>query len=277
MGDFAKDTAVDGGEGRYCAALSPDWEIWGPMGGYVASVALRAAAREVDPSLRPASFTCQYLAPARFDLVDVAVSVRRASRRTAAVAVHVSQEATAILDAQIWFAAETEVVAHDHSRPHGHPPPEQVPLITDLTDEPPRFAFWHNFEARPLDWLDDFEAYQGGAPEWAEWLRFVPQPEFDDRVLEACRLLLLADLPSFPSASRAHPSSTWGSWIAPNLDLAVQFHRLDDLGEWLLCAGFAPVADHGLVAFRSEIWTADHRLVASGAGQLLSRMVPSAP
>ena len=44
MGDLAADTAVtEVGEGRYTARLSRDWEIWGPMGGYVAATALRAA------------------------------------------------------------------------------------------------------------------------------------------------------------------------------------------------------------------------------------------
>ncbi len=42
MGDLARDTAVQGGAGSYGAVLSRDWEIWGPMGGYVAAVALRA-------------------------------------------------------------------------------------------------------------------------------------------------------------------------------------------------------------------------------------------
>ena len=43
MGDFALDTAVSGEDGRYTATLSHDWEIWGPNGGYVAAIALRAA------------------------------------------------------------------------------------------------------------------------------------------------------------------------------------------------------------------------------------------
>ena len=39
---WRSDTAVDGTDGSYRAVLSKDWEIWGPMGGYVAAVALRA-------------------------------------------------------------------------------------------------------------------------------------------------------------------------------------------------------------------------------------------
>ena len=44
MGELSADTAVDGTDGVYSARLSSDWEIWGPNGGYVASVAMRAGA-----------------------------------------------------------------------------------------------------------------------------------------------------------------------------------------------------------------------------------------
>ena len=47
MGDFEHDTRVESlGEGRYRAELNPDWMIWSPNGGYVASIALRAAGAE---------------------------------------------------------------------------------------------------------------------------------------------------------------------------------------------------------------------------------------
>ncbi len=61
MGDLGIDTAVESlGDGRYRGTLSKEWEIWGPMGGYVAAVAFRAAGAEsVFP--RPASFACHYL------------------------------------------------------------------------------------------------------------------------------------------------------------------------------------------------------------------------
>ena len=272
MGDFEHDTRVEGAAGDYTATPSADWEIWGPMGGYMASIALRAAAAEVAGGLTPASFTCQFFTPARFQPVRLTVNVRRASRRTAAVAVSVTQEGSPILDAQAWFAAEVDVVCHDHARAHRHGHPDDHAPITEYTLDAPPFPFWLNFEGKPTDWIDDWESYPGGAPEWAEWLQFVPRPVFEDPVVEACRLLLLADLPSYPAATRAHPGGE-RSWVAPNIDLAVQFHRLRGLTDWLLTIGTAPVADRGLIGFRSEVWTAEGVLVASGSGQLLSRRV----
>ena len=275
MGDFERDTRVAGADGRYSATMSEDWRIWGPMGGYAASIALRAAAAEVGRDFLPASLTCQFFAPARFEPVDIAVNVRHASRRTAAVSASIAQEGTAILDLQAWFAVEADIVRHDHAPPHRHGHPDDHKLLTEYElDGPSPFPFWSNFEAKPLDWIEDWEQYPGGAPEWAEWLRFVPTAAFEDPVMEACRLLLIADLPSFPAATRAHPGTDGRTWVAPNLDFAVQFHRLAHLGEWLLCSGTAPIADRGLISFRSEVWTAGGVLAASGSGQLLARNVP---
>jgi acyl-CoA thioesterase II len=271
VGDLAQDSAVIGRDGHYRGSVSGDWEIWGPMGGYVAAIALRAAAAEAPPGLEPASFTCQFLSPARFEAIDLDVEVRRASRRAASISVRIHQAGTAILDAQVWFATPTDIVNHDHAKTHRHGHPDDHAPVSAYTDEQPRFAFWGNFEAKPLDWIEDWETFPGGEPEWAHWVRFVPTATFTDPVLEAARLLLLADLPSFPAAVRAHPGPN--TFVSPSLDLAVQFHRLADLGEWLLVQGVAPIADRGLMAFRSEVWSADGRQTASGSGQLLLRAV----
>ena len=66
MGDLGQDTALNVcGDGHYQATLSADWEIWGPMGGYVAACALRAGGATTE-HLRPAAFSCHYLGVARF-------------------------------------------------------------------------------------------------------------------------------------------------------------------------------------------------------------------
>jgi acyl-CoA thioesterase II len=273
VGDLSVDTAVEGSDGRYTATLNPDWQIWGPMGGYLASIALRAAAADVAPELTPASFSCQFISTASFEPVDIEVVARRSSRRAALVAAGVAQHGKPVLDAQAWFAAGSSVVEHDHTELHRYGHPDAHRPISAYTSEPLHRA-WQNFERRPLDWIDDWESFDGGPAEWAEWLQFLPAT-FDDPVLEACRVLVLADLPSFPAAIRAHPR-TRDTWVAPSLDLAVQFHRLAGLGEWLLVRGLVPIIHRGLVGFRSEVWTASGELAASGSGQCLCRPITTA-
>ena len=77
MGDVAVQTATERvGEGRHTATVHDDWEIWGPCGGYVAAIALRAAGAD-SPLVRPASFYCHYLSVAAFAPVDLVVTPLR--------------------------------------------------------------------------------------------------------------------------------------------------------------------------------------------------------
>ncbi len=188
----------------------------------------------------------------------------------AAVSVRITQESTPILDAHAWFSIPSEVVTYDYAKPHRHGRPEDHRPISEYTFEPSVFPFWENFEGRLIDWIDDPSTYPGGEPEWAEWLRFAPTSDLADPVLEAARVLLLADLPSFPAAVRAF-SGDERTFVSPSLDLAVQFHRLRDIGEWLLVQGVTPIAERGLLRFRSEVWNATGQILASGSGQLLAR------
>jgi acyl-CoA thioesterase len=103
MGVLADDTAVEGGGGQYTAVVSRDWEIWGPNGGYVASLALRAAGADTTiDGARPASITCQFLRPGRFEAVDIEVVSLRRTRRAEAMRVTVSQHGDQLLEAQVW-------------------------------------------------------------------------------------------------------------------------------------------------------------------------------
>ena len=97
MGDLAVDTAIEGSDGRYRAQLSRDWEIWGPNGGYLAVIALRAAGTHTSLR-RPATFSCHYLGVADFDAVDLEVRTIRGSRRAASIAVSMTQAGKTILE-----------------------------------------------------------------------------------------------------------------------------------------------------------------------------------
>jgi acyl-CoA thioesterase len=105
VGELGVDTAVEApGDGRYRATLSNHWEIWGPMGGYMATIALRAAGAET-PFTRPSSFTCHYLRVARFGEVDIEVSTIRAGRSVSSLRVAVSQDGKQVMEALVAAAA----------------------------------------------------------------------------------------------------------------------------------------------------------------------------
>src|SRR3989440_1076058 len=155
VGDLAVDTAIEGSDGRYRARLSRDWEIWGPNGGYLAVIALRAAGAHT-PLRRPATFSCHYLGVADFDAVDLDVRTIRASRRTASIAVSMTQAGKPILEAQAWVVGDVDGLEHDAAPMPAVAPPDNLPNVDELMtgqERGPHPAFWSNSEGRPLAWL----------------------------------------------------------------------------------------------------------------------------
>lgn len=274
MGDLGEDTAVEAvGDGRYRATLSAEWEIWGPMGGYVAACALRAAgAATTHP--HPAAFSCHYLGVARFEPIDLRVEARREGRAASSQRVEITQDGKPILDAMVWSVADTEGLEHDETTAPEVPDPDQLPSIEELL--PPeaesQFPFWRNFDAKPIAFEAEWPPEGPRPARWQEWLRFLPTSTFSDPWVDAARSVILVDLPSWPSAHRPH---AWRQppYIAPTLDLNVAFHRPTAGQEWLLCDGEAPLSTNGLFGWTARVWSPGGQLHASGGGQCLYRKV----
>jgi acyl-CoA thioesterase II len=277
VGDFAVDTAVEGHDGRYRARLSRDWEIWGPNGGYVAAIALRAAGLAT-PLRRPASFAGHFLAVADFAEVDLEVATLRASSRAASLRVAMTQAGRPIFQAIVWVVGESAGLAHDAARMPDVPRPEALePVETLLTpaecaERVTRHRFWMNFEERPIAWVP-WPERRAGAPCWREWYRYRPRATFDDPFVDAARLLLLIDTMVWPAACRAYDPAAL-THIAPSLDVTAHFHRLAPESEWLLCDATAPVAADGLIGGGANVWAEDGRLLASGTTHMLCRPAP---
>jgi acyl-CoA thioesterase II len=277
VGDLGEDTALeDLGRGHFRAKLDQDWEIWGPMGGYVAACALRAAGR-VSAHPFPAALSCHYLGVGAFEPIDIAVETRRSGRSATSMRVEVSQHGRPLLDAMVWSTAEAEGLEHDETRPPEVPAPDALPSMAELVpeDSPRPYRFWDNLEAKPIH----FEAVwppDGPRPaSWQQWLRFVPTATFPDPWVDAARSVILVDLPSWPSAHRPH------AWLeppftAPSLDLNVAFHQPAQGEAWLLCDGAAPVSTRGMFGWNARVWSPGGRLHASGGGQCLYRRLRNA-
>jgi acyl-CoA thioesterase-2 len=276
MGDLAVQTEVRArGEGVYESTLSRDWEIWGPMGGYVAACALRSAGAETDGG-RPAAFSCHYLSVAEFGPLDLRVTTLRDGKTASSRRVEATQGDRRILEAIVWSVRDgIEGLEHDETVPPDVPPPDELPSIEELLpeDAQPPFPFWNNFDAKPIHFEVDWPPDGPRPASWQEWLKFLPTASYDDAWVDAARTVILVDLPSWPSAHRPH---AWKQppFTAPTLDLNVAFHRPTSGHEWLLCDGAAPLSTDGLFAWTARVWSTSG-LHASGGGQCLYRKMRS--
>jgi acyl-CoA thioesterase-2 len=277
VGDLAQQTettpvgdADDPEPRRFSALVHDDWEIWGPEGGYVAAIALRAAGA-ASPFVRPASFFCHYLSVANFAPVDLAVTPLRSGRTVLSQRVEMTQEGRPILQAMVWSVGEVAGLVHDDTRPPDVLDPDQLPSREELwPDEPERFRFWNNFDQRPIDYYDQWPPTEPAAPEWRTWIRCRPQATFADPWIDAARTLIVLDVVSWPAGSRPHAHSE-PPFVAPSLDLYAAFQHPAPSDEWLLLDGHSPVAGDGLMSWTGRIWTRDRHLVASGGGQAVFR------
>ena len=264
MGDFERDTRVEGSSGRYTVCLSRDWDIWGPNGGYVAAIALRAAGAEASIR-RPASFAAHYLSVAAFDEVEIEVVALRRGRRSESLRVSIRQGNKPILEALVRTAAESAGLVHDDAKAPVVPSPGELKSTDELrAGEPAWFPFWQNLEQRPTHW-GPRDPPEPGPAEHIAWHRFRPRATFDDPFCDAARALLLIDTMVWPAAWRRHVPD---DYYAPSIDVAAWFHRPAFTSGWLLSEAHAPVADGGLIGGTARVWDERRLLVASGGAQL---------
>jgi acyl-CoA thioesterase-2 len=264
------DTTLEGRNGRYRITLSPDWEVWGPNGGYVAAIALRAAGAEARVR-RPAAFAAHYLSVARFAPVDVEVTAVHRGRRSESFRVSLRQDGRPVLEAIVRTAAELPGLVHDRARAPDVPGPEGLRSAEEIYQREPTYPFWRNLESRPIDpdaWKDGRPARE---PVLREWYRFRPIARFDDPFVDAARALLLIDTLVWPASCQHHVEP---AFMAPSLDVVAWFHRSAHDAEWLLCDAHTPIAEGGLVGGSVRVWSADRRLIASGGAQLLCVPAP---
>ena len=71
----------------------------------------------------------------------------------------------------------------------------------------------------------------------------------------------------WPAATRAYTGEL--DFVAPSIDLAVQFHQRDPDSAWLFNRAETPIARDGLLGGVARVWSANGKLLGTGSGQLL--------
>lgn len=268
---FTADTAVEERGGALIADVRQRWDIWGPNGGYLAAIALRAAGLRAGEGHRPAGISCQYLRRGKFGEARLEVETLKSGRSASCFSVAMVQEGERTLTAQVWTTAApvgtgpayVEVAPPDVAPPERLDPPER---------DPGDMAFWRNFDLR----IASGERPGGGNPEGARtqrWLRFRGYEPGGDPFLSEARPLLMIDTLLWPAhwSRRAEPLD----YVGPSLDVSVWFHASSSAEEWLLADAVAPHAGDGLIQGEARVWSRAGRLVASGGSNML--VLPRSP
>ena len=276
MGDLATDTKVTGSVGRYSAQLSRDWEIWGPNGGYIAAIALRAAG-EHSQFGRPVSIAGHFLGVASFDEVILEVKTLRLAKRAESMRVSMRQGKNPIFEALVWACAPLEGLEHELAPSPATFEPESVaPTQQRLAEEghEPTYPFWSNFDERSETWLPHKEWFHRtpAYPTFERWYRFLPTSTFDDLWVDACRSLVLIDTLGWPAVCMLHVES---EYIAPSIDISCTFHRARIQEPWLFAKATSVSANAGVIGCEGRIWSRDGALLAMGTSQLLCRRMPT--
>src|SRR5688500_4469280 len=132
MGNMGTDTAVVGSDGKYTATFDRDWNIWGPNGGNVAAVGMRAAGAH-SSLLKHACLACHHLAVANFDSVAIETTSLRTAKRAESVRVSIALGGNAILDALVWCVAnDLDGLGHIEATMPDVPAPDDLKSIAEL-------------------------------------------------------------------------------------------------------------------------------------------------
>ncbi len=265
MSDRAQslDVATDlsGADGSYSIRLSQDWELWGPSGGYLGAIALRAAGHCAQIP-RPASFYCHFLSSPAFDNVDITVELLKRGRRSESLSVNMTQGGRPVLFALIRTAADAPGYRHQELKTPDVQSPEASVPFERTKDGKPIFRFWNNVSARRPVWgVSEDET----RPVIREWVRFEPTPRFKEPFLDEARSIILLDTYGWPAAWQKYRGV---DYVAPNLDTYVCFHRRGAQSEWLLVDHECHLACDGLLGVNGRIWDTAGRLVSTGSAQL---------
>lgn len=260
--DLEVATALDGADGEYAVELTDDWQLWGPSGGYLAAITLRAAG-EIAQLARPVSFYCHFVRAPEFGPAEVSARMIRPGRRAESIAVELHQSGKLMVTALVRTAAHHHGFHHQIVHPPDVPGPGELEEFRWAGPRSVEYTYWNNFERRPVTRPFSDENDQ---PVQLEWIRSIPTASFDDAFLDAARPLMALDTFGYPAVAQGYKSE---SFVSPNLDTSAWFHDIGAHSEWLLIDHSSPIARDGIIAVDGRVWSENGTLVANGSAHLL--------
>lgn len=138
------------GPAEWRGRFREEWGLWGPAGGHVTALALRAAGEATDQA-RPVSMTCHFVRVGKFDDVNIHVESLKKGRRNELLRVDLKQDDKLIFTAQFWaMPDELPGIAHDATELSSLPDPSTLPTWQELFPNDPQPDFFTRIDQRPI-------------------------------------------------------------------------------------------------------------------------------
>ena len=255
--------------------LREDWGLWGPAGGFVTALALRAAG-EATEQARPVSMSCHFVRVGQFQPVTLTVQSIRKGRRSELLRVEMAQEDRLLFSAQVWaMPDDLPGIEHDVAHLKSLPDPETLPTWEDLFPDDPPFDFVSRIDQRPLKTMPK-PGDAAREPELTGFYRYKETASVADPFIDAARPIILMDTFGWLAQYPAHPEDDPSPWIAPNVDYYYRFFRPTMPAGWLHMTVRADLATGGLMGTEGAIHDREGRLLVTGHSQLMCLPRPGA-
>jgi acyl-CoA thioesterase len=249
---FLRDTAVRQLEpGLYEGSVSRDWWIvFGPNGGFVAALLVRAIEAAIDdPERLPRSLTIHYTAAPKEGPVQIRTTIERTGRSVSTVSARMEQDGKLITLATAAFSRpRSRAYEFDLTDRPEVPAPEEIEPVAAHPELPP---FARQWEVRPAIGGPPFqgreEAVAGG------WIRPLEETPIDGALVAQ---LTDAWIPAV-FQRLTEPNAV------PTIDLTIHFRAdLPLPADHVLCRFQSRYARGGFVEEDGEIWSRDGTLIA---------------
>jgi acyl-CoA thioesterase II len=265
--NFQDATRVAHVDQKFTAIIDPEWCVWGPVGGYVAAIAMRAVGLVAPANHRPVTLSCQFLARGAPGKIEVIVEPLKVGS-TSFFNVRLVQGSEAFLQAQICTTAKIDGPDHVGVTAPDVPGPEALESFAAQLE---RFghtpiAFWNNVDGRQVDFRPPGDPDPRGCRTEC-WMRFEDWQTTPDPFLDGARALILIDTSLWRAYNRGQTEMP--RHVAPSLDLTVWFHEAAPASHWQLVEAHADFARQALLNGSARVWSDGGTLVASGGGQCL--------
>jgi acyl-CoA thioesterase len=253
MSKFAHDTNVNELEpGVFEGNVNRDWWIvFGPNGGFIAAMLVKAMATAVGDDTRMArSLTIHYTAAPKEGPVRIRTTTERAGRSLTTISARMEQNGRLIALAIGAFSRErVAAIEFDEVPAPDVPPPEDVPIVQPRPEMPP---FSRQWELRYAVGTAPFSGADGPTLTGG-WIR-----PLDDHPIDAALVAQITDawLPAvFIRLTGPNP--------VPTIDLTIHFRAdLPLAADYLLVTFESRLSAGGFVEEDGWIWGRDGKLIA---------------